>query len=73
MFEVAILLIFFLIVLPVHIHAYLDPGTGSYLTQILIGFLLGGVYIVKKYFHQIISFVKKFLHKSEGHDQESKH
>lgn len=28
-------------------HAYLDPGTGSYLLQLLIGSILGGLYAVK--------------------------
>lgn len=29
--------------------AYLDPGTGSFLFQLLIGALVGGIFVVKSY------------------------
>lgn len=36
--------------------AYLDPGTGSYLFQLLIGLLAGTLMTVKIYWHKIRSF-----------------
>ncbi len=33
-------------------YAYLDPGTGSYLIQVLIGVLLAGPFAIKKFFGQ---------------------
>ena len=30
-------------------HAYLDPGTGSYVIQMSIGLLFGGIYSCKKF------------------------
>ncbi len=50
-------------VLPKLTHAYLDPGTGSYIIQIIIGLLLGGMFFLrtflKSFFMQIRDFFKK--------------
>ncbi|MBU0572824.1 hypothetical protein KKE60_01905 [Patescibacteria group bacterium] len=72
MIEVIFLLTFYLIVLPTNIEAYLDPGTGSYLTQIAIGFLVGGVYIGKRYLRQLISFFSALFQRKNRDDQEPK-
>ena len=29
------------------IHAYIDPGTGSFILQFVIAFLLGGLFIIR--------------------------
>ncbi len=43
-----------MLLVPFHaIHAYLDPGTGSMLAQILIGGLLSSVFLVKLFWHRI--------------------
>ena len=42
---------------------YLDPATGSYLLQLLLGGLLGGLYVMKAYWKRITIFVKNFLSK----------
>lgn len=39
--------------------AYLDPGTGSMITQIIIGAVLGLSYAVKVYWRRIVNFFKK--------------
>lgn len=36
--------------------AYLDPGSGSFIIQLLIGFLLGGLYAIKLFWKQIKTF-----------------
>ena len=33
--------------------AYLDPGTGSYVFQMLIAALVGGIFVIKQYFFRI--------------------
>jgi hypothetical protein len=45
-------------------YAYLDPGTGSYLFQIMLASLVGALFAVKTYWNKIKEFVKKFFHKS---------
>ena len=37
-------------------HAYLDPGTGSMLVQILLGGLAGVLVIGKLYWHRVKAF-----------------
>jgi len=41
------------------LFAYLDPGTGSFLLQMLIGGLLAGMFTMKQYWTQIkLSFMR---------------
>lgn len=40
------------------VYAYIDPGTGSYLFQLLIAGLLGGTIALKLYWKQIIGFIR---------------
>lgn len=72
MLELTVLLLVFLFVAPNNVFAYLDPGTGSYLTQIVIGSLLGGIYVGKRYFVKIISFFKNAKKKDAEDDKEAK-
>ena len=36
----------------IHQLAYLDPGTGSFLLQMLAGGLFGGMFMLKRFFRQ---------------------
>lgn len=45
-----------LAILPVNAHAYLDPGTGSYVLQFLLAALFSSLFFIKKYWHKLISF-----------------
>ena len=44
---------------------YLDPGSGSYILQMLVAGLLGSVYAIKLYWAKIVNFFKG---KSESDD-----
>ena len=37
-------------------HAYIDPGTGSYIIQIAIGVFLGAAFAFKNFIARIFSF-----------------
>lgn len=39
-------------------HAYLDPGTGSYIFQLVIAGVIGGSFLVKTYWRRIINLLK---------------
>ena len=39
--------------------AYLDPGTGSFVFQIIIAGVVGGLYTIKTYWRNIKGFFKK--------------
>lgn len=47
-------------------HAYLDPGTGSMLLQVLLGGLAGSGVLAKLYWHRI----REFFAPGDGEDQE---
>jgi hypothetical protein len=44
------------ITFPFNVHAYLDPGTGSYFLQLIIAGLLGSLFTVKLYWKKIKNF-----------------
>jgi len=41
--------------------AYLDPGTGSYIFQIIVAGILGALFTVKLYWNKIKTFVRSSL------------
>jgi hypothetical protein len=45
------------LVTAVRAHAYVDPGTGSYLLQILIAGLLGAAFALKLYWTRVKGFL----------------
>lgn len=61
---------FFLFARPA--QAYLDPGTGSYITQVIVGLLAGGAYAVKVYWRQIIAFFKKLTKQPKARPKDEK-
>jgi len=65
--KLIIALMFFIVVMPKIVWAYLDPGSGSYLLQMILGVVLGGVYFFRNSFKilkdKIASFVKKIFKK----------
>lgn len=50
-------LFYFLLIKPV--HAYIDPGTGSLIIQIVIGGMIGASIAVKVFWNRLISIFKK--------------
>jgi hypothetical protein len=50
-------------------YAYLDPGSGSFILQVAIAAIVGGVFVIKLYFNKIKVFFKKLLSK-DGNDNE---
>ncbi len=50
--------------------AYLDPGSGSYMIQILIGLFLGGFFTLKLYWRKLKGFFSK---DKEGDETEKWH
>ena len=51
-------------------HAYLDPGTGSYILQILIAGLVGMLFMLKVFWGRIVGFFSKSSSESEATIQE---
>lgn len=59
--------VLFFIVLVKPTHAYLDPGSGSFMFQMAIGALLGGLVTVKIYFQKIRIFIMGLLKRKDHH------
>jgi hypothetical protein len=54
-----------LLLAPDTAHAYLDPGTGSYVLQMIIAGILGAAFAVKMYWFRIKRFVAGIFSKNE--------
>jgi len=52
-------------------HAYLDAGTGSYLIQIAVAFIAGGLFMVKVFWHKLWSFFG--INKNEASEKTNHH
>ena len=46
--------------------AYIDPGTGSFIIQVLLASLAGGVCIIRIFWNKIKEYVLRLLHKKTG-------
>ena len=53
-------------------HAYLDPGTGSYLFQIFIAGLIGGAFALKIFWRRIWLFFSRLFSKKGNDDRVNK-
>ena len=63
------LILYFLFITPQPAQAYLDPGTGSYITQLLIGFFIGGGYLIKVYWRKIITFIQSLSNRTKKNEE----
>jgi len=56
----------FFLMLPQTAYSYLDPGTGSYVIQVLLAAFVGAAFTVKIYWAKIkMVFVNLFMKKSQ--------
>jgi hypothetical protein len=46
-------------------HAYLDPGTGSYIFQVLVATIIGALFTVKIFWQKIKNFFSNHLPKKQ--------
>jgi hypothetical protein len=65
-----LLLVFVSLIAPSYAHAYLDPGTGSYIFQLLIAGLVGLGLVVKIYWKRIMAFFTRMISKGEQTDDD---
>jgi hypothetical protein len=57
--NIIILSVIFLIAQPQNVYAYLDPGSGSLVFQVILASLLGVLFSIKTFWKRIISFFRK--------------
>jgi hypothetical protein len=60
MVKKALIILFALIlVFPVKALAYIDPGTGSYMSQLIVAGIFGSLFALKVFWHKIKLLFKK--------------
>ena len=67
----ALILILTFLLLTTPAHAYLDPGSGSFIIQMAIGALLGGLITLKLYFQKIKILILGLFNKKKKNDPDS--
>jgi hypothetical protein len=66
MLKILILLFLYEVIFSQTAHAYLDLGTGSYMFQILIAFVLALIFYAKSILRRIKSFIDKLRGKNKS-------
>ena len=56
---------------PASNHAYLDPGSGSFILQILLASLLASLFFFKSFWKKVLSFFRKSSSKNQETSEES--
>jgi hypothetical protein len=56
------------LVFPKEARAYIDPSTGSFFTQAVLGLFLGGIFAVKIYWKKITNLFKRTSNK-KNHEE----
>ena len=68
LFASTILLGIGLFLIPSNAHAYLDPGTGSYILQMIIAGILGAAFAIKMFWIRIKGFFEKMFSRGGTND-----
>jgi hypothetical protein len=50
--------------------AYLDPGSGSFILQLLLAALVGSLFLVKSYWKRLGGFFRRLLRRGQDRSQE---
>jgi hypothetical protein len=45
--------------------AYLDPGTGSYIFQVMLAIFIGGLFTIKMYWQKIKNYISNLFSKKQ--------
>ena len=55
--SIFLLVTLFCLIFPYRVYAYLDPGSGSYILQLVLAGLLGGFFVIKSYWKKLKYFL----------------
>ncbi|MBI2055600.1 MAG: hypothetical protein HYT42_01775 [Candidatus Sungbacteria bacterium] len=59
------------IILPANVHAYLDPGTGSFILQIVLAGLFGASFAVRTFWRRVWALFSNRLKRTQTDDQDA--
>jgi hypothetical protein len=58
-----------LLIYPSKAYAYLDPGTGSYVLQLLIASAIGALFALKMFWKRVSTFFKNLVSRTPDSDK----
>lgn len=61
-----VVLILLFLIFPQKVYAYVDPGTGSYIFQLIIAALVGGLFVVKLFWNKIKIFFRNLFSREKN-------
>ena len=64
--KITLLVLSFLMASTGQAHAYLDPGSGSYIIQFLLAGLVGSLFGIKTFWLQIKTFIGGLFYRKKG-------
>lgn len=70
--HIAFFTVLYLVLFPPQAHAYLDPGTGSYILQVVAAVLFAGLFLVKAWWTQIKHIISKLFGKDKTSEKNVK-
>lgn len=62
---ICLLVMLFYLAFPPFAYAYLDPGTGSYILQLIIAGLVGGLFAIRLFWNRIKTFFENLFSRGE--------
>jgi hypothetical protein len=54
-----------IVIIPNNAFAYIDPGTGSYILQIIAAGILGGLFAIKMFWFQVKDFFRRLFSRNK--------
>ncbi len=66
---VSISVIIYQFIFPPKAHAYIDPGSTNYVSQVVLAFLFGIGVTVKSYWGKILQFIDRISHPNTRKDE----
>jgi len=54
------------LILSQNAFAYLDPGTGSYIFQVVVAILIGGIFVIRTFWQKIKKFFSNLFSKKHS-------
>jgi hypothetical protein len=50
-------------------EAYVDPGSASYVFQLIVGALLGGLFVLRTYWARLVTAIRSVVSRDAGHSE----
>jgi hypothetical protein len=69
--KVVVVVVLLCLLFPGPAFAYLDPGTGSYVLQVILAALVGAAFAVKLFWRNIRAFFKRLFSREEVDEEEA--